>query len=305
MSRISVVGSLNVDLGYRVRALPVPGETVLAGDRSRAFGGKGGNQAVTVAVLGADVGFVGAVGADDAGESYLSHLRRHRVDVSGVAVVQDVDTGTAIILVDDSGENLIVVDPGANSALEPAWVEAHVRAAEPAVVLAQLEVPVPVLERLAASLPADVTFVLNPAPMPPDPADLAKLLRRVDVLVPNRKELGQLTRTAEPETIAEVQACLSALSFDGTVVVTLGADGAVVRESGGEPTHHPALSVDPVDTTGAGDAFCGALAVGIAEGCALDDAVRRAIDVAGRSTLHRGAQPTQAPLGAATVADGS
>ncbi|MGN6753350.1 MAG: ribokinase [Intrasporangium sp.] len=304
MSRISVVGSLNVDLGYRVRALPVPGETVLAGDRSRAFGGKGGNQAITVAVLGADVGFVGAVGADDAGESYLSHLRRHGVDVSGVAVVPDVDTGTAIILVDDSGENLIVVDPGANSALEPGWVEGHVRAAEPAVVLAQLEVPVPVLESLAASLAAGVTFVLNPAPMQADPDDLTKLLQRVDVLVPNRKELGQLARTAEPETIAEVQACLGALSFDGTVVVTLGADGAVVREAGGEPTHHPALAVDPVDTTGAGDAFCGALAVGIAEGRELNDAVRRAIEVAGRSTLHRGAQPSQAPL-ADVVADGS
>jgi ribokinase len=305
MSRISVVGSLNVDLGYRVRALPVPGETVLAGDRSRAFGGKGGNQAVTVAVLGADVGFVGAVGADDAGESYLSQLSRHGVDVSGVAVVPDVDTGTAIILVDDSGENLIVVDPGANSALEPAWVEEHVRAAEPAVVLAQLEVPVPVLEGMAASLAADATFVLNPAPMQADPDDLAKLLQRVDVLVPNRKELGQLAGTAEPETIAEVEACLGALSFDGTVVVTLGADGAVVREAGREPVHHPALSVDPVDTTGAGDAFCGALAVGIAESRELNDAVRQAIEVAGRSTLHRGAQPTQAPLEADTVADGS
>ncbi|EWT04764.1 ribokinase [Intrasporangium chromatireducens Q5-1] len=302
---MSVVGSLNVDLGYRVRTLPVPGETVLAGDRSRAFGGKGGNQAVTVAVLGADVGFVGAVGADDAGESYLSHLRRHGVDVSGVAVVPHVDTGTAIILVDDSGENLIVVDPGANSAVEPGWVEEHVRAAEPAVVLAQLEVPVPVLESMAASLAADVTFVLNPAPMQADPDDLAKLLQRVDVLVPNRKELGQLARTAEPETLAEVQRCLGALSFDGTVVVTLGADGAVVREVGGEPTHHPALSVDPVDTTGAGDAFCGALAVGIAAGRELSDAVRRAIEVAGRSTLHRGAQPTQAPLEADIAADGS
>jgi ribokinase len=293
MNGICVVGSLNVDLSYRVATLPVPGETVLAGDRSRSFGGKGGNQAVTVAVLGGDVGFVGAIGADDAGKDYLTHLRRHGVDISGVAVVPDADTGTATILVDDSGENLIVVDAGANSCLEPAFVGDHLRKAVPAVVLAQLEVPMSVLEATAHSLEPDATFVLNPAPIPSDPTALATVLKRVDVLVPNRKELGQLTGRGEPSTLAEVRQCLDALPFEGTVVVTLGGAGVMVRQHGGQAIHHPALAVDPVDTTGAGDAFCGALVVGLAEKRDVDESVRRAIEVAGRSTQFRGAQLTE------------
>ncbi len=292
MKRISVVGSLNIDLSYRVRTLPVPGETVLAEDRTRAFGGKGGNQAIAAAVLGGEVGFIGAVGDDEAGKSYCDHLRDHGVDVSGVAVVPGMGTGAAMILVDDAGENLIVVDPGANLALESSVVQRYVTASTPAVVLAQLEVPVPVLEAVADALDPQVTFVLNPAPMPADPDSVDGLLQRVDVLVPNRKELGQLARMAEPTTIAEVHECLEALCFEGTVVVTLGRDGAVVRKGGGEETHHPALTIEPLDTTGAGDAFCGALAVGLGEGQDINDAVGRAITVAGLSTLNRGAQLT-------------
>lgn len=295
MSAISIVGSLNVDVSYHVAVMPVPGETVLATDRARSFGGKGGNQAVAAAALGSRVGFVGAVGRDEPGRLYLEHLRGLGVDVDAVEQVEHADTGAATILVDDAGENLIVVEPGANALLGPAWVERHVRQAVPDVVLAQLEVSVDALEAAAAALPDAAVLVLNPAPMPPNGRGLETLLARVDVLVPNRKELGQLVGRGEPRTLADVHACLDGLTFEGAVVVTLGADGAVVREPGSAPFHVPALVVEPVDTTGAGDAFCGALAHGIAVGRPLGESVQRAVEVAGRSTLHRGAQPAVPP----------
>lgn len=292
MSVISVVGSLNVDISYRVAVMPVPGETVMASDRARSFGGKGGNQAVAAAALGGRVGFVGAVGHDEPGRLYLEHLRGLGVDVVGVEQVEHADTGTATILVDDTGENLIVVEPGANASLGPDWVGRHVREAGPDVVLAQLEVPVEALEAAASALPDAAVLVLNPAPMPAHGRGLETLLDRVNVLVPNRKELGQLAGRDEPRTNDEVRECLESLTFEGAVVVTLGAEGAIVSEPGSKLHHVPALVVDPVDTTGAGDAFCGALAHGIAEGRQLGESVRRAVEVAGRSTLHRGAQVT-------------
>ena len=292
MSRVCVVGSLNIDVSYRVATLPVPGETVLALDRARDYGGKGGNQAIAVAVLGGDVGFIGAVGADEAGQDYLTHLRQHGVDTSGVTQASAVATGTAIVFVDDAGENLIVVDPGANSSVQPDAVSHAIRACSPSVVLAQLEIPTDALEAIVEAIPDTATFILNPAPMPPDPNALAKVLARVDILVPNRKELGQLAGLNEPDSIADVAECLTALRFERPVVVTLGADGAAVFEPGAEVRHIPAERVDPVDTTGAGDAFCGALATGLAVGLSLDESVREAVKVAGRSTTLRGAQLT-------------
>jgi ribokinase len=127
--------------------------------------------------------------------------------------------------------------------------------------------------------------------MPPDPNALAKVLPRVDILVPNRTELGQLSGLNEPDTITDVAACLTALRFEGPVVVTLGADGAAVFERG-ELRQFSAVHVEPIDTTGAGDAFCGALAAGLAAGLSVDDSVREAVKVAGRSTTLRGAQLT-------------
>ncbi|HOA02083.1 MAG: ribokinase [Dermatophilaceae bacterium] len=295
MTDICVIGSLNVDVSYRMHRLPVAGETVLATDRARAFGGKGGNQAVAVAALGAEVSFVGAVGADAAGRSYLEHLRTAGIEASGVREIPGVDTGAAMILVDDLGENLIIVDPGANSRLEPQSVEGSIRAHEPTVLLAQLEVPIAALEAAVAAVDARTIVVLNPAPMPADPTLLAGVLRRVDVLVPNRRELGQFAGCEEPRNLQEVTRCLTSLPFHGTVVVTLGADGAVVAEPGRSLVHVQAKVVEPVDTSGAGDAFCGALVVGLAAGADLADAVRRAVDVASESTLVRGAQLAVSP----------
>lgn len=295
MTDVCVVGSLNIDLTYRVATLPVPGETVLAHDRARNYGGKGGNQAIAAAVLGVDVGFIGSVGPDDAGHDYLTHLREHGVDTSGIAQVQDVATGTAMVFVDDEGENLIVVDPGANSSVNPDAVARAIRGSSPSVLLAQLEIPIDALVAIVEAIPDNATFILNPAPMPPDPTALAKILPRVDILVPNRKELGQLAGLDEPEVLADVITCLEALRFHGQVVVTLGADGAVVFEEGGDPRHVPAVRVEAVDTTGAGDAFCGALAAQLAAGQSVDDSVREAIQVASLSTTLPGAQLIRSP----------
>lgn len=290
MSGVCVIGSLNVDFSYRVSKLPVAGETVLARERSTSFGGKGANQAIAAAAVGGAVSMVGAVGTDEQGAAYLERLRVHGVDAGAVTRVAG-DTGSAVVMVDDGGENLIVVDAAANAKLSPRAAADAVRAQAPGVVLAQLEIPIPVIEAAVDAMPGDALLVLNPAPMPSDPDVLAPLLPRVDVLVPNRKELGQLARRTEPRTIAEVTACVAAVGFAGTLVATLGGDGAVIVQPGEAPQHVPARQVAPVDTTGAGDAFCGALATGLAAGLALEAAVRQAVDVATESTLVRGAQP--------------
>ncbi|MEV0809708.1 ribokinase [Micromonospora sp. NPDC050200] len=288
--RIRVIGSLNVDLTLRVATLPVPGETILTSGRAQAFGGKGGNQAVAVATLGGDVELIGVVGGDADGRRYLDNLRQRRVQVSGVEVKGAAETGVAIVLVDKTGENLIAVHPGANAALDPGWVRDQVRERHASVTIAQLEVPVEALEAAATALPTSETFVLNPAPMVATPTVLAGLLSRADILVPNRKELGQLAGLSEPTSLIEVDRCVERLAFTGTIVVTLGGEGAVVYEPDQPRRHHPAPTVKPVDTSGAGDAFCGALAVALAHGSGLDEAVAWSVEVASRSTLVAGAQ---------------
>jgi ribokinase len=278
------VGSLNMDLVIRVPELPGPGETVSGGDLFRNPGGKGANQAVAAARLGRPVAMVGCVGDDDAGRALLASLEADGVDRSRVRVVDGVPSGTAFITVGEDGENQIVVSPGANARLTPD----DVGAAEPAlraaaVTLLQLEVP---LETVAAAArTAAGTVVLNPAPVRPLPSEL---LGQVGVLVPNRVELAQLAGRPVPATVEEA-AELAARLPARAVVVTLGADGALVVEDG-QAGHGPAVPVRPVDTTAAGDAFCGGLADALAGGAALQDAARWAVRVAAAACTRPGAQ---------------
>lgn len=289
--RVCVVGSLNLDSTLRVSTLPGPGQTILASGRSVTQGGKGANQAVAARAQGSDVTLVAAVGDDQDGLAGLEELRDRGIDVSTVQLLTDAPTGAAVVLVADDGENLIVVDPGANARLEPGWVREHVAQSRADVVVAQLEVPLDCV-RAAAEASTAQYFVLNPAPMPSSPADLDSLLDQVDVLVPNRPELAQLVSADLPVTLEDVDRCAAQLAFDGTLVVTLGAEGAAVYGEQGRRrlAHIPADAVDVLDTTGAGDAFCGALADRLAAGLTVVEAATHATRVAGLSTTVRGAQ---------------
>jgi ribokinase len=290
---VAVVGSLNLDLVVRVARLPGPGETVSGDDVFRNPGGKGANQAVAAARLGRGVAMVGCVGDDDAGRELLGSLEGDAVDTSRVRVVAGVPSGTAFITVGQDGENQIVVSPGANARLTPDDIGAAGAALrEAAVTLLQLEVP---LEAVAAAArAAGGRVVLNPAPVRALPDEL---LAQVDVLVPNRVELAQLAGGPVPESVEEATRLAGRLPARA-VVVTLGADGALVVERG-QAGHVPAVPVTAVDTTAAGDAFCGGLADALAAGAALPEATRRAVRVAAAACLRPGAQaslPTPADL---------
>jgi ribokinase len=281
-----VVGSANVDLVVPVDALPAPGQTVLGDDHLRAAGGKGANQAVAAARLGRSVAMVGRIGDDDEGRRLLASLSDAGVDVAHVRRTPGVPTGLALITVDRSGENTIAVSPGANarvSAEDVAAAAEVLRAA--AVTLVQLEVP---LRAVAAAVEtAGGRVVLNPAPAVPLPPDL---LAGVDVLVPNRGELGLLAGVDEPVTIDAAVAAVRRLPGEPAVVVTLGSQGALVVD-GDLVEHVPATEVRAIDATGAGDAFCGGLADALSRGLGLLDAARWAAKVAALATTRWGAQP--------------
>ncbi|RBY81667.1 ribokinase [Geodermatophilus sp. TF02-6] len=282
---VTVVGSLNEDVLVRVHRLPGRGETVVGRDTVLAPGGKGANQAAAAGRLGGGVAMVGRVGTDPAGERQLAALAAAGVDVTSVHRTPDVPTGTATIPVEEgSGENLIVVVPGANAELRPEDVAVEpVRRAR--VVLLQLEVPMATVQ--AAAEAATGTVVLTPAPPQPLPAGL---LARVDVLVPNEHELVQLAGAAPGvRTPAELAGLARSLTV-GAVVVTLGARGALLVPDDGPVLLQPPPPVRPVDTTGAGDCFCGALAVALAAGAAPEEAVAAAVTAAALSTTGPGAR---------------
>jgi ribokinase len=273
---IAVVGSINLDLVVAVERHPAPGETVVGGDRRELPGGKGANQAVAVARLGADVAMVGRVGADAQGTRLRDHLANEGIDVEHVVVDDDTPTGMALIAVDGAGENTIVVSPGANARVGAGDVQAARDVlAGAAVTLLQHEVPVSAVD--AAIVAAGGTVVLNPAPA-------RALTRQVDVLVPNRGELAGLTgRNGDPAELAH------SCDLAAAVVVTLGSEGVLVVD-GDRTERIEAPPVNAVDTTGAGDAFCGALAQALAEGADLVEAARWAVRVAAVSVTRVGAQ---------------
>lgn len=283
---IVVVGSLNRDHVFHLERIPRPGETVLSARAGSHRGGKGANQAVAAARLGASVAMVGKVGADAEGTSYLRALVAEGIDVGGVTVDIDAPTGEALVLLADDADNAIVVVPGANAALTAADVSRAATALEgAAVTLLQLEIPMEAVK--AAAQLAGGIVVLNPAPA----ADIGtQLLTHVDVVVPNRGELALLVGGDEAAALDEVVTQAQHLARpDLAVVVTLGSQGALVV-AGGEPVHVAAPDVVPVDTTGAGDAFCGGMAEALARGEGLEAAVRRAVRVGALATTRVGAQ---------------
>ena len=293
---VTVVGSLNEDVLVAVGRLPGRGETVIGRSAVLAPGGKGANQAAAAGALGPEVHMVGSVGEDPAGDRQLAALARSRVDVSSVRGVPGVPTGSATIPVEEgSGENLIVVVPGANAELGPedADVDSVHRAT---VLLLQLEVPMETVT--AAARAATGTVVLTPAPPRPLPAEL---LDHVDVLVPNEHELAQLA-DAEPGQRSPAELARLARSLAScAVVVTLGARGALIVPPAGDVLLQAPPPVTAVDTTGAGDCFCGALAQALSADPDLPAAVRFAVTAAALSTAGPGARGALPDRAAVTV----
>ena len=264
--RVTVVGSVNLDLVAFCERLPRPGETLTDAELERVPGGKGANQAVAAAKLGADVCFVGCVGDDEHGRLALATLEEVGVDLTGVRVVEDEATGVALILVGGDGENQIVVAPGANRRVSPADIPADGADA----VLCQLEIPVETVG--AAAEQTSGMFCLNAAPARPVPVEI---LERCDLIVANSFELDALGSSPLGPLFA----------------LTLGADGALLLENGSEVARETPPPVTAVDGTAAGDAFCACLVVSLLEGRPRDQALRRACAAGAITATRPGAQP--------------
>jgi ribokinase len=291
MPRILVVGSANVDFAVAAPRLPTPGETVSGGLLLVTQGGKGANQAVAARRLGADVRLIACIGDDDAGRGVREALRREGIETAGLVTAAGAATGTALIVVDREGRNQIAVASGANGCLS---VD-HVRACDhdvgwAEVVVCQLEIPLPTVAWvLARARRAGATTVLNPAPVPDAAVEVLSL---VDYLTPNEGEAARLSGVAviDDETAAEAGERLRGRGA-GTVIVTRGGEGGLACGATGR-LPYPARRVEVVDTTAAGDAFNGALAVALAERRALAEALRFAAAAAALACTRRGAQPS-------------
>lgn len=289
--RITVVGSANVDMIMKLERLPRPGETVTGGAFRQVFGGKGANQAVAAARAGGDVTFIAGVGDDDFGRAAIQNFQQDGIDTEYIVVAAGVATGCALILIDNKGENSIAVAPGANYALPPSHIDAcaeTLRASD--LIIMQREIPAPTIQAvLSLAEAAGVPVQFNFAPVHTDGLSVSAAMT---TLIVNEIEAAMLTGLPV-ETPEEAERAADALRTQGPacVVVTLGADGAIIVS---ETVHArvPAFSVIPVDTTAAGDVFCGAFAVAIVEGQSLPDAARFASAAAAICVTRLGAQPS-------------
>jgi ribokinase len=287
--RVIVVGSINIDLVVTGQKLPAPGETVIGGRFAQHHGGKGGNQAVAAARLGAPVAFIGAVGDDDFGRSARDTLAAEGIDVSQIRTLADQATGVALILVDADGENSISVASGANGAVTPEQVAGSIAVLAPGpgdVVLVGHEIPTAaVASALRAAGERGATTILNPAPASGLDAETVAL---AELVTPNE---GELTTLHEAGVSAE------------RIIVSLGSEGAELRTADGT-VRIPALPVTAIDSVGAGDTLNGALAASLAAGYPLEEAARRAVAAASLAVTKAGARegmPTRGELEAAVA----
>lgn len=288
--KVTIVGSFNMDLSVRTPRMPVPGETLLGGPFTTGPGGKGANQAVAAARLGADVSMLVKLGQDVFGNQAAENLIREGINPETILRTDQTHTGVAFIIVDNTGENLIVVAGGANNQITPEDVErARTTLTSADILLTQLEIP---METVAYAVKiahdAGVKVVLNPAPGQPLSPDL---LQRIDILTPNETEAQ--TITGLPVTnVAEAEEAGRHLLRSGVkaAVITLGSKGSLVVTAEGS-TLVPGRSVKVVDTTGAGDAFSGALVVALGEGKGLVEAAAFANAAAALQVTKPGTSP--------------
>jgi len=273
MPPIIVFGSINMDLVAHSPRLPVPGETLLGNNFSTSRGGKGANQAIAAAKLGAAVKMVGRVGGDRFGKELLDNLQANGVDIAGVAIDQEVSSGVALIVVGDDGENQIVVVPGANGRVDSEDIARLIDLLPgSAILLLQLEIPLPMAIAAAkAAKQAGVTVILDPAPVPPNlPSELYQL---ADIITPNEVEASQLAGFAINDPKDAIQAA-TLFRQRGTPIATikLGERGALCATAE-DSFFIPAFPQTVTDAVGAGDAFNGAMAAGLATGLSLREAV--------------------------------
>lgn len=279
-----------MDLVIACAHLPLPGETIIADSSSEIPGGKGANQAVSSARAGGDVTMIGRVGQDAFAGRLLDNLRREHIHVDSIRATAGCASGIAVVGVESSGENAIMVVPGANGRVTPEDVDAAAEVIREAdVLLLQLEIPVEsVIAAAAIAAAAGVRVILDPAPMPDRLPDRAL---QVDVVCPNQSEASSIA--GQPiETIDDARDCVGQLHARGAkhAIITLGAQGAIVSD-GTSIDWIPPFQVTPVDTTAAGDAFAGALAVRLAERASLIDAARFAAAAGAIAATRVGAQP--------------
>lgn len=292
MSQVVVVGSCNIDYLLRVENLLREGETIIAKRCHKYFGGKGANQAVAARKAGASVKFICKLGEDSDGDSYYDYLVAHNISSEGLLKDINAPTGKALVIVDNHGKNQIVVLPGANHHLLPEDIASlGSDVFQGKILLVQLEIP---LETVIASLKkaraADMVTILNPAPAT---SLAAELLELVDIVTPNEREASILSGY-DVQDLGSAKRAAGEIIKSGvkTVILTLGALGALLKEKEGGERYFPAFKVEVVDTTAAGDAFTGALACAIAEGKELPEAVLFANAAAALATTREGAQPS-------------
>jgi ribokinase len=291
-SRVTVVGSLNMDLVARAPRLPHPGETLAGRTFAQVAGGKGGNQAVAAARLGAQVAMLGCVGADGNGAQLRAGLEAEGIDCAALETGREA-TGVALIIVDDASQNAIVIVAGSNGEVTPQTIARHEAALAAAdVVICQLETPPDAVHAaLATARRLSRTVILNPAPATgPLPADWLPL---IDYLIPNELEAATLTGLPvdSPEDAAKAAAALRAAGARN-VLVTLGPRGVYAALEGAAGVLYEAPKVQAVDTTAAGDTFIGGFAAQLAQGADVDAAIRFAQRAAALSVTRAGAQPS-------------
>lgn len=287
--KIVVVGSSNMDMVVKTDHIPVPGETVLSGSFFMNAGGKGANQAVAVARLGGEVVFISKLGNDLFGKQFSQLFNHEGIDTHLIQFDENLPSGVALITVDKAGENSIVVASGANANLQNADLKGALPTIDTAgIVLLQLEIPIQTVDYVVNYAAANgVRVILNPAPaqvLSPE------LLSGVDILTPNKTEAGMLAgiEVTDMETAGDAARIICEKGVKH-VVVTMGSLGAVICENG-ELSVQSARKVETVDSTAAGDVFNGALAVALAEGKELKEAVAFACDAASISVTRLGAQ---------------
>lgn len=287
---ITVFGSINMDLIATTPRLPKPGETVTGTGFTTAQGGKGANQALAARRAGSKVAMAGAVGSDDFAASATALLADAGVDLTAVKTT-DGATGTAMILVSSDGENVIVINPAANGKVSEADAEAVVAGMSPGDTLVlQLEIPAPAIHRaLSDAREKGIRTILNTAPLTDEAAELSAL---ADIVIANETEFERLVGAEELGSEGRTAMLKTRHDETGqTIVITLGADGMIAMHEG-EFHRIDALKIDPVDTVGAGDTFCGYFASGLDQGFPFEEAAHRASVAGALACLKPGAQPS-------------